>query len=215
MSDLFSSVRDKILHTALPHVPFDGWSDRLLQQAVKQTGIDPGVALLAFPDGPMDLLGHFWAAKDAALGRAIAAGAPFDPHLSARITGALRLYIDLLQPDREGVRRALALQALPQNLPFALRCLYRTVDSIWFAVGDSSTDFNFYTKRAILAAVVASTVTHWLGESGAATEDIGGFIDRRVGDILRFEQTKSRARNFAHTLPSPARILGRLFGNAD
>jgi len=212
MKDHFEAQRKRILQAALPHVPFDGWSDRLLAQAVAESGVDANVAALAFPDGPMDLLEFYWAEKDAALNDAIAVSAPLDPHLSRRIANALRIYIELLRPEREAVRRALALQALPHNLPHALTCLYRTVDTIWRAVGDNSTDFNFYTKRATLAAVVASTVTHWLGEAG--DEDIDAFIDRRIGDIMRFEQVKARLRTAAGVLPSPARIIGRLFGHA-
>lgn len=212
MKDHFAGQRKRILHAALPHVAFDGWSDRLLAQAIVESGVDAHVAALVFPDGPKDLLEFYWAEKDLALCDAIAASAPLDPHLSRRVANALRMYIDLLRPEREAVRRALALQALPQNVPHALTCLYRTVDTIWRAVGDSSTDFNFYTKRATLAAVVASTVTHWLGEAG--DEDIDAFIDRRIGDIMRFEQIKARVRTVAGALPSPARIIGRLFGHA-
>lgn len=212
MSDRLSAARDEILRAALPHAPFDGWSDRLLQRAVKQSGVDPGVALLAFPDGPMDLLAYFWAQTDDALSLAMAGGKLHNSHLSGRIADALRLYIELLAPHREAVRRAVALQALPHNAPFAAARLYRTVDAIWRAVGDSSTDFNFYSKRATLAAVLAATVLYWLGGTGA--HDINGFIDRRIGDILHFEKVKARAGSFAQDLPSPARILGRLSGHA-
>lgn len=212
MKDHFVNQRKQILQAALPHVPFDGWSDRLLAQAIVKSGVDANVAVLAFPDGPMDLLEFYWAEKDAALSDAIAASAPLDRHLSRKVANALRIYIELLRPEREAVRRALALGALPHNMPHALTCLYRTVDTIWRAVGDNATDFNFYTKRATLAAVVGATVTHWLGEAG--DEGIDAFIDRRIGDIMRFEQIKARVRAAAGALPSPARIIGRLFGHA-
>lgn len=214
MSDHFTAARIAILQAALAHAPFDGWSDRLLARSIRESGVDAGVALLAFPGGRMDLLEFFWSKTDGDLGAAIAARALHNTHVSQRIAIALRLYIELLRPNREAVRRALALQALPHNAPGAAACLYRTVDLIWRAVGDTSTDFNFYTKRAILAAVVAATVTHWLGDDGDDMQAIDGFIGRRIGDIMAFEKIKARARELTQSLPSPARILGRLYGHA-
>lgn len=214
MSGHFTVARTAILQAALPHAPFDGWSERLLARSIRESGVDAGVALLAFPAGPMDLVEFFWSRTDAELGAAIAARALHNSHVSQRIAISLQLLIELLRPNREAVRRALALQALPHNAPAAAACLYHTVDTIWRAVGDTSTDFNFYTKRAILAAVVAATVTHWLGEDGDDMQAIGGFIDRRIGDIMAFEKIKARARGLTQSLPSPARILGRLYGHA-
>lgn len=208
-ADYLSEVRRAVLAAALPNVPFDGWSAQTLQNATGQAGVDPGLALLAFPDGVMDLLDYFWARIDAELVREMAARPP-DAHLSQNITAALQTYIQLLRPHREAVRRALALQALPFNAPRALACLYRTVDTIWRAAGDTSTDFNFYTKRASLAAVMASVVTHWLGEAGKDEALTNAFIGRRIEDILRFEKLKARLGNVTKSLPSPGPLFGWL-----
>ncbi len=212
--DHFSAARLAILLAALPHAPFDGWSDRLLQRAVKESGVEEGVSLLSFPNGPMDLLEYFWSKIDGDLSAAISQRALHNTHLSQRIAISLRLYIELLRPHREAVRRALALQALPHNAPSAAACLYRTVDTMWRAVGDTSADFSFYTKRASLAAVLGATVTFWLGDDSDDMAVIDAFVGRRIGDIMRFEQVKARAKGIVQLLPSPARILGRLFGHA-
>lgn len=209
-TDYLSPVREAVLAAALPHAPFDGWSERLLQTAVKQQGIDPGLALLAFPDGALDLLDAFWVSMDQALVREAGRRGLRSAHLSKRVSEALKIYISLLRPHREAVRRGLALQALPFNAPGGLRCLYRTADAIWRAVDDQSTDFNFYTKRASLAAVLASVVTHWLGNDGDEPEAIDAFIDRRIVNILDFEKLKARASAAAKRLPSPGPLLGRL-----
>ncbi len=210
--DYLAPVRDAVLTAALPHVAFDGWSQHTLQTAVRDAGVDCGTALLAFPNGPMDLLDAFWASRDEAMVREIAHRGLDNAHLSQRIAQALEIYISVLRPDREAVRRGLALQALPLNAPGALVSLYRTVDSIWRAVGDQSTDFNFYTKRATLAAVVASVVTHWLGESGDNVEAMDAFIARRIDNILAFEKMKARVSGVTQYLPSPGPLLGRLAG---
>lgn len=210
--DYLTPVRQAVLAAALPHIPFDGWSEAVLNRAITESGVDAGRALLAFPDGVMDLLEAFWVSLDAALGREVARHGLQEHRLSGRIAGALKIYISLLRPHREAVRRALALQALPQNAPGALMRLYRTVDVIWRAVGDQSTDFNFYTKRATLAAVVASAVTHWLAEGDGDSGQMDGFIERRVGNVLEFEKLKARIGGLTGHLPSPGPLLGRLAG---
>lgn len=216
-ADYRAPVRSAVLAAALPHVPFNGWSEHVLQTAVREAGVDSGLALLAFPDGPMDLLDAFWVSMDEKTAREIARRGLHNTHLSQRITEALKIYICTLRPHREAVRRALALQALPMNAPGALVCLYRTVDTLWRAAGDQSTDFNFYSKRAVLAAVVASVVTHWLGERGLGergddADAMAAFIRRRIDNVLAFEKLKARVGGIAQRLPSPAPLLVRLAG---
>ncbi|MSP42281.1 MAG: COQ9 family protein [Alphaproteobacteria bacterium] len=208
--DYLAPVREAVLAAALPHVPFDGWSDVVLERAIQDAGADAGLALLAFPDGVRDLLGVFWASRDTALVQEISFRNLHNLRLSARVTEALKIYLELLRPHREAVRRALAVQALPPNVPGALAQLYRTVDAIWRAAGDQSTDFNFYSKRAVLAAVVASIVTHWLGEGGTNAEAMDAFIERRVANVLQFEKVKARLGALSRHVPSPAPLLGRL-----
>ena len=208
--DYLDATRQSLLDAALAHAAFDGWSYRTLQLAAEDADIAPDMVDLAFPGGPPDLVNFYWTRTDERLSREIAARGLGNSPLSQRIATALRIYISLLAENREAVRRAMALQAIPHNAPSAARALYRTVDTIWRAVGDQSTDFNFYTKRATLAAVVAATVTHWLADETGDEEAIADFIDRRIRDVLRFELLKARLRDTSAALPSPARLLGRL-----
>ncbi len=209
-TDYLSDVRQAVLDAALPHAPFDGWSERMFRAAVQDAGVDSGLVLLAFPDGVIDLLDVFWSSRDRMLTQEISRRGLHNNHQSQRISEALKIYIGLLRPHREAVRRALALQALPLNVPGGLVFLYRTVDTIWRAVGDKSTDFNFYTKRATLAAVVVSVMTHWLGEGGDDVDAMHGFIERRIGNVLAFEKVKARVGGMTQYLPSPGPLLGRL-----
>lgn len=216
--DHLCAIRRAVLDAALPDVSFDGWSEQTLQAAIARAKIDPDLALLAFPDGVMDLLDCFWSGIDAALLQEMAARTDLSTHLSARITTGLQIYVALLRPHREAVRRALALQALPFYAPRALASLYRTVDTLWRAVGDVSTDFNFYTKRATLAAVVVSVTTHWLGADGEDEAAMDAFIRRRIDNVLEFEKFKARLGSATQNLPSLGALLGnlaeRIFGFA-
>ena len=92
----------------------------------------------------------------------------------------------------EAVRRGLALLALPLNAPLGLKLLYRTVDAIWYAAGDTSADFNFYTKRATLAGVFSSTLFYWLNDRSEGNTATWEFLDRRIDDVMRFEKFKSQ-----------------------
>lgn len=211
-SDYLAPIREAVLAAALPNAPFDGWSQTVFQNAVRDSGVDAGLALLAFPDGVMDLLDAFWARQCTALAQEISRRGLHNSHVSQRISEALKIYLDLLRPHREAVRRALALQALPLYAPRTLASLYQTVDTMWRSTGDQSTDYNFYTKRATLGAVVISVVTHWLGESGDDVTAMDAFIARRIGNVLAFEKVKARVAGVIDTLPSPAALLGRLAG---
>jgi ubiquinone biosynthesis protein COQ9 len=198
-----------LLQAMLPHVPFDGWSARALNQAAHDAGLDSGVVLRAFPGGAADLL-DFWVAEtDAAMLRALESRDLAAMKVRDRVKLAVLTRLELAAMHREAVRRALALEALPQNAPRALKQLYRTVDAIWYAAGDTATDFNFYTKRMLLAGVYATTLLQWLddkSEGFAATE---AFLDRRLADVMRIQQAKGKLAKLAERLPNPFRNLRR------
>jgi ubiquinone biosynthesis protein COQ9 len=127
-----------------------------------------------------------------------------------RITTAVLARLDALRPHKEAARRAAAFLSLPHNLPLATRLLYRTVDSMWRAVGDTSTDFNFYTKRAILAAVWSSTLVRWFNDSSEGESDTRSFLADRIENVMQFEVVKAKLREALARLPSPASILESL-----
>ena len=95
------------------------------------------------------------------------------------------------EAQRDAVRRAAALLALPGNALLAARCTARTVDAIWFAAGDTSADFSWYTKRALLAGVYSSTLLYWLSP-GATPEGTQAFIDRRLAGVARIGKLRAR-----------------------
>jgi len=142
-----ADIRDRLLQAILPHVAFDGWSERALRAGAADAGIDPATAQNAFPGGTAEVVEFFSREIDrqmlARLGtRDLAAMKVRD-----RITLAVRMRLELLAPHREAVRRGVAFLALPRHTALGLKCLYRTVDAIWYAAGDTATDYNFYSKR--------------------------------------------------------------------
>ena len=113
-----------------------------------------------------------------------------------RIKGAVRIRLERHAGEREAVRRALAVLSLPFNAGLALKLLYKTVDAMWYAAGDTSTDFNFYTKRATLAGVYSSTLLYWLNDRSPGSEATWAFLDRRIDDVMKIEKLKAQVRSW-------------------
>lgn len=204
------AARAKLLEAALPHVAFDGWTPRLMREAAEAAGIGHNEMRLAFPDGPLDLVDYFLASGDRRMEAALAKDDLAAMKVRERITHAVRTRIEADSAHREALRRALTLLTLPTSGVRGPRALYRTVDAIWRAAGDTSTDFNFYTKRATLAAVHSAVTLHWLSDQSKDFADTWAFLDARIEDVMRFEKAKASLRGVVEKLPDPFALLGRL-----
>ena len=200
-------TRDRLLVAALPHVPFDGWSDKALAAAAAELGLEPEAARHAFPGGPVTLVAYHAAWADRRLEEALKETDLAAMRVRERIAHALRLRLEQNAAHREAIRAALPVLAQPANGPHALHSLYRTVDTIWFAVGDRSTDFGFYTKRALLAGVYLSTLLYWLNDGSEGAAATWGFLDRRIADVMRIQSMRGRLARF---LPPDLGLLRRL-----
>ncbi len=200
-------TRDRILDAALAHAPFDGWSDALFDAAAADLGLDPEAARRAFPGGPVALIDYHTARADRRLDASLREAALDDMRIRERIAYAVRSRLEENTAHREAIRAALPVLAQPSNGPRALRALYRTVDVIWFAVGDRSTDFNFYTKRMLLAGVYLSTLLFWLEDESDGAEETWSFLDRRIEDVMRIQTARGR---LTHLRPPGGDLLRRL-----
>jgi ubiquinone biosynthesis protein COQ9 len=188
---------------------FDGWTRQAVDSAADQLGIDPVQARLAMPKTAAAMIDVYIQEVDRGL------EAYFTPERLARlkirekIRALVWRRLEIMEPAREAVRRALATLAMPQNLPLAVRISWRTADVMWRIAGDTSTDFNHYTKRMTLGAVYGSTLLVWLDDASEGWTDTSAFLDRRIDDVMRFEKFKSEWRGSSEHL-SVARFLGRL-----
>lgn len=209
-SDHLDDVRARILDAALPNVAFDGWTPRLLRDAASQAGVSAGEARLAFPGGVLDLVDYFLADGDRRMSDALAHQNLAALKIRERITLAVRTRIEVDLHNREAMRRAITLLALPASGTVGARTLYRTVDAIWRAVGDTSTDFNFYTKRATLAGVFSAVTLYWFADDSEEFAKTWAFLDSRIEDVMRFERVKAGVKGIAAKLPDPLSLLGRL-----
>jgi len=195
--------KDALLHAILPAVPFDGWSRKSMREAALRAGLDPVELEALFPGGPRDVVAWFsrWADRETLA--ALKAARRQKLRTSERVALGVKTRLGILMPHREAVRRGLSLLALPQNLPLGAKLLYEAVDTIWHGAGDASTDFNFYTKRGLLAGVYTATLLYWLDDRSENAAASDAFLARRLADVLALPRLKDAATRLA----SPLRIL--------
>lgn len=203
-------LKPLLVEAILPNVPFDGWSDVALTHAAEQIGIPPARARLVFPSGAADMVSAYIDYADARMLRALEAQDIMSMKIRARITTAVRTRLEQAQHEREAVRRALAVLGLPQNATLGFKTLWKTADAMWHAAGDTATDFNHYSKRAILGTVYSATLLVWLNDDSDGQAETWAFLDRRIEDVMKIEKAKARLRDARRRTPSLARFIGRL-----
>jgi ubiquinone biosynthesis protein COQ9 len=189
---------------------FDGFGAAALADAARRAAVDPDVARLAFPGGGRDMVDAWFADIDDRMAAKCPAEKLATLKIRERITTLVETRINLLSPDRESLRRALALLALPTNVPFAAKLGWRSADIMWRLAGDTATDYNHYSKRAILGAVYASTMAVFLNDESDGFADTRAFLARRIDQVMRFESWKYRRASRSTERPSLARFVGRL-----
>lgn len=191
---------DALLDAALPHVAFDGWSAATFDAAVADAGITEAEALALAPRGAVDLAIALHRRGDQAMLQRMRAADLSNMAYRDKVIAALRMRLEEL-PDREAVRRATTLFSLPNHAADGARLVWETADNIWTALGDTSRDGNWYSKRAILSGVWGSTVLFWLGDDSLDNAKTLDFIDRRIEDVMRFEKLKGQLRENPLTKP--------------
>jgi ubiquinone biosynthesis protein COQ9 len=199
-----------LVEAMLPHVPFDGWTWAAVDAAARDMGIAPAMARLAFPGGAIDMVDAYIATADAKMAAALDTAEYRVLKVRQKITAAIRTRLEQAAPHREAIRRSAAILALPGNALRAARLTWRTADNIWRAAGDTSTDFNHYSKRALAGAVYAATLLFWLDDESEDHEATWAFLDRRIEGVMRIEKAKARLKAGTGQRLSPARFLGRL-----
>ena len=204
------AVRAQLALTVGENAVFDGWSEKAVETSAAQLGIDPALARLAFPKDQAGMIDAYIAGVDAAM------VAHFTPEVIAalkireRIRELVWFRLQAMAPAREAVRSGLAILAMPHNAIRGLAIGWRSADLMWRLAGDRSTDFNHYTKRLTLSALYAATLLAWLDDQSEGWMETSAFLDRRIGDVMRFEKWKAEWRGSAERRPSLSRFLGRL-----
>ncbi|MEM9047354.1 MAG: COQ9 family protein [Pseudomonadota bacterium] len=184
-------LRARLVAAALPHVPFDGWSSATLAAAAADEDVDLATARSVFPRGGVDMALAFHYAGDRDLAEALASGGLAHLRYSERVAHAVRRRLEMADPHKEAVRRSTSLFALPIYTGEGARAIWHTADTIWKGLGDSATDYNWYTKRMTLSGVISATLLFWLGDTSAGNARSWDFLDRRIADVMRIESMRA------------------------
>jgi ubiquinone biosynthesis protein COQ9 len=188
---------------------FDGWSRAAVDAAAESLGIDQAHARLAMPKTQAGMVDVYIQGVDRALEEHFTDERLAGMKIRQKIRSLVWQRLEIMAPAREAVRRGAAILAMPQNLPLGARIGWRTADLMWRIAGDTSTDYNHYTKRILLGGVYASTLLVWLNDNGEGWAETGAFLDRRIDDVMKIEKWKAERRGSGEHL-SLSRFLGRL-----
>jgi len=189
---------------------FDGFTPLAVANAARDAGVDADVARIAFPGGAADMIDAWFASVDAQMLMRLPAEQLAAMKIRDRITGLVEARLDIVAPQRESLRRALAVLALPTNVALAARLGWRAADVMWAAAGDTATDFNHYSKRAILGSVYGATMAVFLNDDSDGHANTRAFLARRIAGVMKFESWKYRRAATKMERPSLARFIGRL-----
>lgn len=192
------------------HAAFDGWNEAALAMAAGELGVPADRARLAFPGGAAEMIDAWFDWIDKAMLTAFPPEKIATMKIRDRIRNLLLFRLQTLAPYREALRRALAILAMPGNAPDGAALAWRSADRIWRLAGDTATDFNHYSKRIILIGVYGSTTMVFLDDASDDFLDTRAFLDRRIGDVMRFEKAKARWKGASGHHFSLSRFLGRL-----
>lgn len=207
-------LRDALAPHLAPNAAFDGWSAAAIAAAADAIGADRDVAGLAIPAKPVEMIDLWFAHVDRAMARRLPPETLAAMKIRAKITALVEARLDLLAPDREALRRAIAILAMPQNAARATRLGWRSADTMWRLAGDTATDYNHYTKRAMLAGIYAATIAVFLNDESEGQAETRAFLARRIENIMQFEKAKAKLAARSDHRFSMSRFIGRLRYNA-
>ncbi len=190
-------TRDAILLRLLPEVPFDGWTLTAARKASIEAGFQAEMADAVFPKGAEDLVSHFADWADRQMLAKLKKEKTDTMRVQDKIRLAVRTRIEVLVPHKEAERAALSFWARPLRKFKGVKTLWRTANRIWVWAGDTSTDYNHYTKRSLLSGVIASTMMAWMAEDSDDLGEVLAFLDRRIDNVMMVGQMIGKFRKKA------------------
>ncbi len=196
-------ARERLLDAMLKIAAERGWTEGAMRAAADEAGLSQGEVELACPGGVGDLLEALAVRAANAAEERMAAADVKEMKIRDKVAAGVRAYIAFLDPHKPAMKRA---AGSPFNLFAGPTALWKAADAIWVGLGDKSTDFNWYTKRMTLSAVIGSTLLAWLGTDDEA--EVHEFLDHRIENVMQFEKSKKQVQDFVARMPDPFDILG-------
>lgn len=191
--------RTKIIEQLLKNAAFEGWNNKTLEKSAESTGYNSKYAYIAFPGGIVDATDYLADRFDKEMLAELAEIDLNKMRIRDRIKTAIIIRLDIYENYKESIRKLAAYYSLPQNMGRGVRNLGQTVSKIWDEAGDNSTDYNWYTKRFLLAGVYSSTLLYWLNDSSENMSATKEFLERRIDNVMSIQKFKPKAKSFIPT----------------
>ena len=200
--------RDRLVEAMLAHVPHNGWTWQALEMGATDLGLDPTEARRAFVGGLCEVTNHFAEWSDRRMLLELEKSDLSNMRIRDRIHTCVKTRLVINSPYKEAMRRLLSYLALPQNARLVSKMTWRTCSEMWYAAGDSSTDWNYYSKRGLLASVYSATILYWMADEGDLNGDFPetwGFLERRIDNVLKTFGIPRRLKERLSDLLTPIR----------
>lgn len=204
--DWAEATEQQILDQALRLAPAQGWTWPMVRAAGKACGLSVAETELLVPHGPADLAALLSRRHDAQALERLAGTDPKTLKIRERIRAGVEARLEAAAVDEGGVRRWAGYLALPTRIPLALKLLWESADGLWRWAGDTATDENHYSKRAILSGILVSGLAIRLSGGKA---DAMAFVDSRIENVMAYEKWKA-SRKGGDLLADVAAALGKM-----
>jgi len=178
-----------ILESSLQKVKTFGWTVEALSTGAEENGL-PGIAHGMFPDGPVELVNYFIEKCNIEMIQKLSSMNLQQVTMKERLRTILQMRLEMLLPYSSNWSQALSVMGQPQNLPKSLHGLALLIDEILHQCGDKSTDFDWYTKRALVTGIYVTTELYLLTDATRNKQDTWDYLDRRIDDFLRMSTLK-------------------------
>ncbi|MBL0941486.1 MAG: COQ9 family protein [Alphaproteobacteria bacterium] len=196
-------VYNKVINCTLKHVPVEGWTLNALNLGAIEAEVNNQDVLVFFNHNMDNVISYYSEMLDLQMTQMLESYNLETRKIRERIALAVMTRLELMAPHREAAKRTASYLAFPTKLPFALRLLYKTVNTMWYCAGDTATDFNFYTKRGLLTGVYSSAFIYWLNDQSAGFADTRAFVERRISNVMVIPKMKGRIQEFCKIFRKP------------
>jgi ubiquinone biosynthesis protein COQ9 len=203
-------IADALIPLVAQSAAFDGWGDKAILSAAQVAGVDSDLAKAAFPGGAVALIDRWFAWIDEEMARRLPPEALAEMKIRMRITRLVETRLEIVLPNKESLRRALTILAMPQNLARGTKLGWRAADAMWRLAGDTATDFNHYSKRGLLSGVYASSLAVFMGDDAPDMAATKAFLARRIDNVMQIEKAKAGFQKRSENRISLSRFFGRL-----
>jgi ubiquinone biosynthesis protein COQ9 len=177
---------EKILNAVMQSLALEGWTSEAFDHGMRRAKASPKDGCDLFPHGVDSVAEVFHEFVDETMLARIASKRMFrGMRVRDKITFGIRCRFEIMAPYRDAIKRFLLWSLHPKYFSQAFQRLWKTADRLWTAAGDQSTDYNYYTKRFLLIAVLKTTLAFWLQDKSKDHEKTWMFLDRRIADVMK------------------------------